>query len=92
MSSQIPTGVRTNRMTMPSQRAQRNIAPITPPMPQVATAQFVRHNSIPEAYWRNLGTCRRKLPGCEQIKYSTLDHAYESFELHSKIRAENTWA
>jgi hypothetical protein len=31
MSSQIPTRVRTNRMTMPSQRAQRNIAPITPP-------------------------------------------------------------
>jgi hypothetical protein len=31
MSSQIPTGVWTNRMTTLSQLGQRNIAPMTPP-------------------------------------------------------------
>jgi hypothetical protein len=47
-------------------------------MPQIATAQFVRHDSIPEAYW---GTWAPADSTCEKASYSSValsEHAYET--------------
>jgi hypothetical protein len=54
------------------------LAVITFLMPQVATAQLVRHNSIPEAYW---GTWAPADANCQDANKSSIalsDHAYES--------------
>jgi hypothetical protein len=39
-------------------------------MPQLATAQFVRHNSIPEVYW-GPGAHGPNLRGCKQVGHSS---------------------
>jgi hypothetical protein len=47
-------------------------------IPQVATAQFVRHNSIPDTYW---GTWAPADATCEDADKSSItlsEHAYES--------------
>jgi hypothetical protein len=47
-------------------------------MPQVADAQLVRHNSIPETYW---GTWAPADANCQDANKSSIalsDHAYES--------------
>jgi hypothetical protein len=54
------------------------LATITFLMPQVATAQFVRHNSIPQVYW---GTWAFDDSTCEDANNSSValsEHAYES--------------
>jgi hypothetical protein len=54
------------------------LAVITFLMPQVATAQLVRHNSIPEAYW---GTWAPADANCQDANKSSIalsEHAYES--------------
>jgi hypothetical protein len=54
------------------------LAVITFLMPQVATAQLVRHNSIPDAYW---GTWAPADANCQDANKSSIalsDHAYES--------------
>jgi hypothetical protein len=59
-------------------RLSVSLAAITFLMPQVATAQFVRHNSIPEAY---RGTWAPADANCQDASKSSIalsDHAYES--------------
>jgi hypothetical protein len=54
------------------------LAIITLVIPQVATAQFVRHNSIPDPYW---GTWAPADATCEDADKSSVtlsEHAYES--------------
>ena len=55
-----------------------SLAVITFLIPQVANAQLVRHNSIPEAYW---GTWAPADANCQDANESSIalsDHAYES--------------
>jgi len=55
-----------------------SLAVITFLMPQVAIAQLVRHNSIPQAYW---GTWAPADANCQDASKSSIalsDHAYES--------------
>jgi hypothetical protein len=59
-------------------RLSVSLAVITFLMPQVATAQLVRHNSIPEVYW---GTWAPADANCQDASKSSIalsDHAYES--------------
>ena len=54
------------------------LAVITFLIPQLATAQLVRHNSIPEAYW---GTWAPADANCQDTSKSSIalsEHAYES--------------
>ena len=55
-----------------------SLAVITFLIPQVASAQLVRHNSIPEAYW---GTWAPADANCQDANKPTIalsEHAYES--------------
>ena len=62
------------------------LAVITCLMPQAATAQFVRHNSIPEAYW---GTWAPADASCDDANKSSIavsEHAYESSTISCVVK------
>ena len=72
-------------------RLTRLLAMITFLMPQVATAQLVRHNSIPEAYW---GTWAPADANCQDANKSSIalsDHAYENSTTSCVVKYV-TWA
>ena len=58
-------------------RLTRLLAMITFLMPQVATAQLVRHNSIPEAYW---GTWAPADANCQDAKKSRIAVSAQAYE------------
>jgi hypothetical protein len=63
-------------------------------MPQVADAQLVRHNSIPETYW---GTWAPADANCQDAKKSSIALSAQAYETSTtscvvKYVRRNTWA
>jgi hypothetical protein len=54
------------------------LAMITFLMPQVATAQFVRHNSIPQAYWGTWAPVDSTCEDADNASVALSEHAYWS--------------
>ena len=54
------------------------LAVITFLMPQVADAQLVRHNSIPEAYWGTWAPADANCQDANKPSIALSEHAYES--------------
>jgi hypothetical protein len=55
-----------------------SLAVITFLIPQVATAQLVRHNSIPEAYWGTWAPADANCQDANKPSIALSEHAYES--------------
>jgi hypothetical protein len=55
-----------------------SLAVITSLIPQIASAQLVRHNSIPEAYWGTWASADANYQDANKPSIAISEHAYES--------------